>query len=199
MMAGALYRYVRYALCFRGKVTPLAAGCESPACESPGESLAPGKRPAAPARPPPAVAVSGCGEAGLERLADGLVVRPPVPHGEADADARLVAAAKAGDAAAAGAALDGGARADARGMWGSSALVVAAQYGHGNVAALLLARGADAKVRNERGSDAAWNSNMQADFNVHVCDGFGAISSAVLRELDESHRFVQKSAESTSM
>ena len=93
MMAGALYRYVRYALCFRGKVTPLAAGCESPACDAPGESLAPGKRPAAPARPPPAVAGATCGEAGLERLADGLVVRPPVPHGEADADARLVAAA----------------------------------------------------------------------------------------------------------
>ena len=28
MMVGALYRYARYALCFRGKVTPLAAGCE---------------------------------------------------------------------------------------------------------------------------------------------------------------------------
>ena len=199
MMVGALYRYARYALCFRGKVTPLAAGCEAPDCDAPGESLAPGKRPAAPARPPPAVAGAGCGEAGLERLADGLVVRPPVPHGEADADARLVAAAKAGDAAAAGAALDGGARADARGMWGSSALVVAAQYGHGDVAALLLARGADATVRNERGSDAAWKSNLQADFDVHVCDSFGVISLIVLRELDESNRFVQKSAESTSI
>ena len=44
----------------------------------------------------------------------------------------------------------------------------------------------------------AWNSNLQPDFNVRVCDRFDASSSAVLRELDESDRFVQKSAESTS-
>jgi microtubule-associated protein-like 6 len=44
-----------------------------------------------------------------------------------------------------------------------------------------------------------WNSNLQPDFNVRVCDGFDARVSAVLRELDESNRFVQKSAESTSM
>ena len=43
------------------------------------------------------------------------------------------------------------------------------------------------------------NSNLQPDFNVRVCDRFDARSSAVLRELDESNRFVQKSAESTSM
>ena len=45
----------------------------------------------------------------------------------------------------------------------------------------------------------AWHSNLQPDFNVSVCDGFEAISSALLRELDESNRFVQKSAESTSI
>ena len=45
----------------------------------------------------------------------------------------------------------------------------------------------------------AWNSNLQPDFNVRICDSFGASSSAGLRELDESNRFVQKSAESTSM
>ena len=39
----------------------------------------------------------------------------------------------------------------------------------------------------------------RAGFNVRACDRFDASSSAVLRELDESHRFVQKSAESTSM
>jgi hypothetical protein len=44
-----------------------------------------------------------------------------------------------------------------------------------------------------------WNSNLQPDFNVRVCDSFDASSSAVLRELDESNRFVQESAESTSM
>ena len=46
---------------------------------------------------------------------------------------------------------------------------------------------------------AVWNSNLQPEFNVSVCDIFDAISSAVLRELDESNRFVQKSAESTSI
>ena len=42
-------------------------------------------------------------------------------------------------------------------------------------------------------------SNLQPDFNVSVCGRFDAGSSAVLRELDESNRFVQKSAESTSI
>ena len=46
---------------------------------------------------------------------------------------------------------------------------------------------------------AVWKSNLQPDFNVRVCDSFDASSSTVLRELDESNRFVQKSAESTSM
>mgnify|MGYP004214889247 CR=1 FL=1 len=35
--------------------------------------------------------------------------------------------------------------------------------------------------------------------NVRVIERFGPASSALLRELDESHRFVQKSAESTSI
>ena len=46
---------------------------------------------------------------------------------------------------------------------------------------------------------AVWNSNLQPDFNVRICDSFDASSSAVLRELDKSNRFVQKSAESTSI
>ena len=46
---------------------------------------------------------------------------------------------------------------------------------------------------------AVRNSNIQPDFNVRICDSFDASSSAVLRELDESNRFVQKSAESTSI
>jgi hypothetical protein len=45
----------------------------------------------------------------------------------------------------------------------------------------------------------AQKSNLQPDFNVRVCDSFDACFSAVLRELDESNRFVQKSAESTSI
>ena len=43
------------------------------------------------------------------------------------------------------------------------------------------------------------NSNLQLDFNLSVCDGFDATSLAWLRELDESDRSVQKSAESTSI
>ena len=46
---------------------------------------------------------------------------------------------------------------------------------------------------------AVWKSNLQPDFNVSVCDGFDASSSSMLRELAESNRFVQKSAESTSI
>ena len=51
----------------------------------------------------------------------------------------------------------------------------------------------DAKCR------AVWKSNLQPDFNVRVCDHFDTTSSALLRELDESNRFVQKSAKSTSI
>ena len=47
--------------------------------------------------------------------------------------------------------------------------------------------------------EAGPNSNLQLDFNVSVRDSFDATSSALLRELDESDRFVQKSAESTSI
>ena len=47
--------------------------------------------------------------------------------------------------------------------------------------------------------DAVWNSNLQPDFKMSVCDSFDANSSAVLRELDEGDRSVQKSAESTSI
>ena len=52
---------------------------------------------------------------------------------------------------------------------------------------------------SDAASDAVWKSNLQPDFNVSICDSFDASSSAVLRELDESNRFVQKSAESTSI
>ena len=50
---------------------------------------------------------------------------------------------------------------------------------------------------------SAWGDppcgNLQPDFNVHLFDNFDTISSAALRELDASDRFVQKSPESTSM
>ena len=48
-------------------------------------------------------------------------------------------------------------------------------------------------------SSPVWKSNLQPDFNVSVCDGFDATCSDLRRELDESNRFVQKSAESTSI
>ena len=44
-----------------------------------------------------------------------------------------------------------------------------------------------------------WIPNIQPDFNVCVLERFGPDSLAVLRELDESHRCLQKSAESTSI
>ena len=44
-----------------------------------------------------------------------------------------------------------------------------------------------------------WIPNLQPDFNLRVIERFGPDSFAVLRELDESNRFVQKSAESTSI
>ena len=46
---------------------------------------------------------------------------------------------------------------------------------------------------------AVWKSNIQPDFNVRAIERIAPESSAVLRELDESNRFVQKSAESTSI
>ena len=58
---------------------------------------------------------------------------------------------------------------------------------------------AGAMEREASALDAVPNSNLQPDFNVSVCDSFDATSSAVLRELDESNRFVQRSAESTSI
>ena len=57
----------------------------------------------------------------------------------------------------------------------------------------------DVEERALRLREPVWNSNLQPDFNVRICDGFDANSSAVLRELDESDRSVQKSAESTSI
>ena len=46
---------------------------------------------------------------------------------------------------------------------------------------------------------AVCKSNLQPDFNVRVFECFDTSTSAVLRELAESNRFVQKSAESTSI
>ena len=52
------------------------------------------------------------------------------------------------------------------------------------------------------GDDACspvWKSNLQQYFNVCLCDSFDARALALLRKLDESNRFVQKSAKSTSI
>ena len=46
---------------------------------------------------------------------------------------------------------------------------------------------------------AARESHLRPDFKVSVFECFDTSTSAVLRELDESHRSVEKSAESTSM
>ena len=60
-------------------------------------------------------------------------------------------------------------------------------------------RGGAAAAREDPARGPVWKSNLQPDFNVRVCDRSDARFSAVLRELDESNRFVQKSAESTSI
>ena len=44
-----------------------------------------------------------------------------------------------------------------------------------------------------------FKSNIQSDFNVRVFECFDTSASAVLREIDESNRPVQKSAESTTI
>ena len=61
------------------------------------------------------------------------------------------------------------------------------------------AKRAKAELSRADAWKTVWKSNLQPDFNVSVCDSFDASSLAVLRELDESNRFVQKSAESTSI
>jgi hypothetical protein len=75
-----------------------------------------------------------------------------------------------------GAALDG----DAEWTWGHNVRAVAARA-----------------VRAETNDSAAPRARITSDFNVSVCDRFD--TSAVPRELDESDRSVQTSAESTSM
>ena len=57
----------------------------------------------------------------------------------------------------------------------------------------------DFAVGRFRPSGAVWIPKLQPDFNVRVLERFGPSSLVVLRELDESDRFVQKSAESTSI
>ena len=52
---------------------------------------------------------------------------------------------------------------------------------------------------NARPWGTVCKSNLQPDFNVRVCECFGTSTAAVLRELAKSNRFVQKSAESTSI
>ena len=69
----------------------------------------------------------------------------------------------------------------------------------GRPAVVVVARRHDATRRSLDASKALWKSNLQPDFNVRVCGRFDASSLVVLRELDESNRFVQKSAESTSI
>jgi len=54
-------------------------------------------------------------------------------------------------------------------------------------------------LAKDPGSATAWKPNLQPDFNLSVCDSFDARLSPALRELNKSDRFVQKSAESTSI
>ena len=86
------------------------------------------------------------------------------------------------------------------GLGGEGAAALASGLGGSNVATCDLGWNALRTDDSNGGAPvAARTPNLQHDFNVSVCDGFDATSSAVLRELDESTRSVQKSAESTSM
>ena len=69
----------------------------------------------------------------------------------------------------------------------------------GGVSVATLGAGEDVEFGCMLWSAAGWKSNLQPEFNVRVFDCFDARISAVLRELNESDRFVQKSAESTSI
>ena len=59
--------------------------------------------------------------------------------------------------------------------------------------------GCEHKYDDEDECVAVCKSNLQIDFNVSVFECFDTSTSAVLRDLDESNRSVQKSAESTSI
>ena len=72
--------------------------------------------------------------------------------------------------------------------------------GDGAIAAAVAAsRYANLKDMLGNEFDAVPKPNLQPDFKVSVFECFDKISSAGLRELDESDRPVQKSAESTSI
>ena len=67
------------------------------------------------------------------------------------------------------------------------------------MAAALEARLKTAAEREAHAREAARDSQLRPDFNVSVRDGVDARVSAVLRKLAESHRLVQRSAETTSI
>ena len=69
----------------------------------------------------------------------------------------------------------------------------------GALAKLLGASDADRATWRVEMSAPVWKPNLQPDFNMSVFECFDTSSSAGLRELDESNRFVQKSSESTSI
>ena len=107
--------------------------------------------------------------------------------------------------------LDAGARADARAENTMEPIHAALQMAKPKVAALLIPaldgvvdlRGYTVGEQGILALAAAlgtvWKSNLQPDFNVRVIERIAPNSFAVLRELDESNRSVQKSAESTSI
>ena len=107
--------------------------------------------------------------------------------------------------------LDAGARADVRAENTMEPIHAALQMAKPKVAALLIPaldgvvdlRGYTVREQGILALAAAlgtvWKSNLQPDFNVRVIERIAPNSFAVLRELDESNRSVQKSAESTSI
>ena len=80
---------------------------------------------------------------------------------------------------------------------GRTPLFAAASNGRADVVRALLRAGASVERDAWTPLRAVWIPKLQPDFNVRVLERFGPDSLAVLRELDESNRFAQKSAEST--
>ena len=89
---------------------------------------------------------------------------------------------------------------DGRLITDSVSIMLALEREFGGDRSLLPPGGVD-DIRDLMGleREPVWQSNLQPDFNVSVFECFDTRTSAVLRELDESNRSVQKSAESTSI
>lgn len=96
-----------------------------------------------------------------------------------DVGVRVIVSAKRGDDTALAAALDDGGSVDTVGMWGSTAVIVAAQYGNAKCVALLVGRGADIERRNDRGAHALLYACLGTFDETLVCDALLEASGTI--------------------